>query len=156
MPTDKQLKQRLREKLQARRLGRTSKLTLKLQKETSTDIYDCTERLMRDTAILATKVKNPVRRAKMLKDQHKWLHDNHFAIFKATIYGEMQLGMLRMMLDEKARIDRKEVSAKDASLKVGDMLAKKYNVDVPALEKQAVKVMKEKGIEIPEEYKHLE
>ena len=71
------LQQRLREKLAAQKMGRSSKLTLRLQKQTSTDIYACTELLMRDTAILSTKVKNPVKRAKMLKVQHIWLHDNH-------------------------------------------------------------------------------
>ena len=64
----------------------------------------------------------------------------------------MQLGMLRMMLNEKKRIDSNESSAKDASLRIGDVLAKKYNIDVPKLEAHALKIMKEKGIEIPEEY----
>ena len=149
-----QLQQRLREKLAAQKMGRSSKLVLKKQKETCTDIYHCTELLMRDTAILSARgVKNPVQRAKMLKKQHSWLSENHFAIFKATVYGEMQLGMLRMMLDEKKSIDSNQSSAKQASLRVGDVLAKKYNVDVEKLEKHALKIMKEQGVEIPEEYK---
>ena len=148
------LRQKLRQKLALKKANRTKKVTLKKISAKSTDIYETTELLMRDVAILSTKIKNPIQRAKMLKTQYKWLHDNYFPIFKATIYGEMNLGLLRMMLNQKDRIDNKELSAKDASLQVGDVLAKKYGVDVEKLEKHALKVMKEKNIPIPKEYQN--
>ena len=121
------LKQRLREKLAAQKMGRSSKLTLKLQKETSTDIYVLTELLMRDTAILSARgVKNPVQRAKMLKKQQNEDYDKGLEMFVEVL---KNLTLEDEELAEKFRENLKilgtsffAISKKLPNLKLGTMV----------------------------------
>ena len=52
--------------------------------------------------------------------------------------------MLRVMLDERTRVQNNEIEEKDAELRMGKMLAQKYNVDVDALVKSAKEEMEKK------------
>lgn len=148
MPTKQEMKNKLRAKLQARQAIRGGKKTAQKYLESSrtqnlrvnnnNDIFNCTESLMKDVSFLNLKgVKEMVAIDKIVGTKFIWLKKNYFALYRAALAGEMNLGMLKMMLDQKTKIDNKEIDEKKASLQVGDMLAKKYNVDVDALVKSA-------------------
>ncbi len=154
MSSKEQLKQRLREKIAAKQAirggNKSSKKYLEkrranqiknsptLECNNNEDIFNCTESLKADVDFLTKKgIKTAPAMNKALGKKYDWLKKNYFAIYKATVSGHMNMDMLKMMLAQKTRIDTNEVDAKEASLQVGDMLAKKYNVDVNALVESA-------------------
>jgi len=148
MPTNQELRTKLKAKLAARKAIRGGKQAAKkyldstrqhnLRVNNNDDIFNCTEALMRDVSFLNTKgLKEMVPIDKVVGTKFIWLKKNYFALYRSALAGEMDLDMLKMMLTQKTRIDDKLIDAKKASLQVGDMLAKKYNVDIDALVKSA-------------------
>lgn len=163
MSSKEQLRQRLREKIAARqairggnktsqkyldnRRAKQIKSTPTLKCNNNEDIFNCTKALKADVDFLTKKgVNNAVAMNNALGEKYDWLKKHYFAIYKATVSGHMNMNMLKMMLAQKTKIDNKEVEAKEASMKVGSMLAEKYNVDVSKLVAEA-KAKQEAGEE---------
>jgi len=147
MNTTSELRTRLRAKLQRKKDQRASKEQAKLQEQKHVEqivekqvdsnedariIYD-----VRNLMIDVSKLKrmNPVHKAKKLSPKYEWLHKTYFQIYRATVFGEMKLDMLAMMLRQRRQIGTTQEGLEKASQHVGAVLAKTYNVDLAKLEK---------------------
>lgn len=142
-------KQDLSDKLQ-RKIQEKKNLRTKRSQLMSTDILVNVKSLMNDVGKIQRGHKgkvNPVQIAKVLKPKYKWLHDQYFMIYRATCFGEMELEMLTVMLLEKERIDREESTLEDGSQFIGDILAKKYKVNVEAMKEGILRERAQKEAE---------
>jgi hypothetical protein len=105
--------------------------------KTSKKIFETVRNLMADV-YKHRHIKNCVEIGQKLKPKYQWLYDNYFPIYRATVFGEMNLNMLVTMLYQKQRIDNNKVSLEVGSQQIGKALAKKYNVDLEKLEKDII------------------
>ena len=143
-----QLRQKLKARIAAKKHARTNKVARKTQNNkvnlssfrlnNNNDIRAVALSLMDDVGRLHQKgIINPVKRNGMLAKKYEFFLKNYFGIYMGIIKGELPLNILDMMLSQKSRIDNKEVSAEQASMAMGDIFAKRLNVDVDALVKSA-------------------
>jgi hypothetical protein len=61
----------------------------------------------------------------------------YFGIYRAILARELPINVLDMMIAHKNQIDNNQMTEEQASYAVGDIIAKKLNVDVEALKKSA-------------------
>mgnify|MGYP001468532887 CR=1 FL=1 len=61
-----------------------------------------------------------------MKEEFPDLSNNQKAIFKMTCNGEMEIPKLKYMLSMVNKINKKEISEYDASVKVGEKLVDEY------------------------------
>lgn len=131
-------KEELKDKRTSNFVKRKRKLNITKDNEDEY-IFHVTQELVIDIRkILSKGERNIPKIDNMLKEKYEWLRTNKFAIYKAVITeGGIDLGLLRMMLMEKRKVDNKQVDVKEASLNIGTKLADKFHVDVDALVKSA-------------------
>jgi hypothetical protein len=144
MDIREELREKLRKKLnnkQKQRHGKTYNVQKIIKANGSSDsnrIFQETRSLMEEVAIIRRKMKSKFKGAvvgQKLKPKYPWLYDNYFPIYRATIFGEMNLNMLVMFLEQKQMIENKEITQEACDKKIGNFLGKKYNVDMEKLEK---------------------
>lgn len=139
--------QKLQQKIQLKKNNRSKKN--QILNFDNIDIYDNVRLLMIDVQkiqALHMNELNPVQVAQTLKWKYNWLYKNYFMIYRATCFNEMELKMLRIMLDEKEKIDSKKSSLEDSSQVISNVLVKKFNIDVEAMEKGILEEQAKKGI----------
>jgi len=144
----KQLRQKLKARIAAKKHARTNKHTRKMQNKkvnvstmrlnNNNDIRAVSVALMNDVEKLHRKgVVNPVKKNEILAKKYEFFVKNYFGMYMGIIKGELPIEILDMMLSQKSRIDNKEVTAEQASMSMGKVIAKKLNVDVDSLVKSA-------------------
>ena len=145
--TKQQLKQKMKNKIARKQSNRAGKhvhranrkkvakqVEQQFNPENSNHIRHAAVCLMKDVGQLVKQgTINPMRINEKLAVKYKFLIDTRFPIYMGILKGELPLAVLDMMLDQKDRIDAKQVSEKTASLEMGQVFAKKLNVDVEAL-----------------------
>ena len=145
---NKDLRQKLKQKINEKQTKRNGKThSIKNKVNTNNDIYKATKMLMDDVAFMRKKLKSKYHGAKvgkMLKPKYVWLYNNYFPIFRATVFGEMNLNMLAMFLKQKEMIENNQTSQDDSDKKIGKFLGDKYNVDMDKLEKDLKEKYKDK------------
>ena len=141
------LKNKLKQKIAKKQHKRTSKVVRKKQEqkitkqikqefnpENVTHIRHACVCLMQDVGYLAKKgTLTPIQLNEKLAKKYKFLIDTRFAIYMGIIKGELPLQVLDMMLSQVQRINTKQVSEEEASLEMGQVFAKRLDVDIDAL-----------------------
>ena len=136
MDKRQELKNKLKEKItqkEKQRMG--NKKNLKMEQVKSQNIYNNVKLLMEDIRFLKHKLGKKFVHAKagqLLKEKYIWLFDNYFPIYRATVFEEVDLKTLELMLLEKNRVD---TSQDNADKRVGQYLGDRYNVDMDKLKK---------------------
>lgn len=138
-----ELRDRLRKKIQAKqnlRMNKHSKqkqmgdISKNFRLNNNGDIRDISITLMMEVERL---YKNGITHIpqidKALNNRYDFFKKNYFGIYRAILARELPINVLDMMLNYKHKIDSNELTAEQASFKVGDVIAKKLNVDVEAL-----------------------
>lgn len=142
MDTREIIKQKLKSKIKNKENERTGKKNISMEKVKSDNLYEIVKTLMDDVAFLKNKMGNKfnyVKIGKLLREKYTFLYDNYFPIYRATVFEQMSLEMLALFLHEKQKIATKEITQDDADKNIGNMLNKKYNVDVEKIEKDLKK-----------------
>lgn len=139
MDNKQELRNKLRQKIQQKQKKRQgNKKNIKKEQIKSHNIYKNVKTLMEDVAILKQKMGKKFVHAqvgKLLRTKYSWLYDNYFPIYRATVFEEMDLNMLKMMLNEKNLIDTNVSTNDESDKKIGSFLGDKYNIDMEKLEK---------------------
>ena len=148
------LRNKLKQKIAKKQHRRTSKLVRKQKEqkiskqikqkfnpENVTHIRHACVCLMRDVGYLAKQKGDitPIELNEKLAQKYKFLIDTRFAIYIGIIKGELPLHVLDMMLSQIQRINTNQVSEEAASLEMGQVFAKRLNVDIDALVESAEK-----------------
>lgn len=144
-PSKQELRDRLRKRLNAKKALRGGKKTMTQQtKKTeesfrvnnSDDIRTVSMALMLDVEkIYKNGITNMPAIDKCLKGRYDFFKKKYFGIYRAILARELPMNVLDMMIAHKAQIDNNDMTAEQASYAVGDIIAKKLNVDVDALKK---------------------
>ena len=144
-PTKQQLRDRLRKTLAAKQALRQGKRAMKQQEQktqesfrlnNNDDIRTVSIALMADVErIYKSGVTNMPAIDKALKGRYDFFKKPYFGIYRAILARELPLNVLDMMIAHKTQIDTKQMTEEQASYAVGDVIAKKLNVDVEALKK---------------------
>ena len=77
---------------------------------------------------------------KQMKEKHKGFANDFPGLFDKSVKGELNMGMMNIMLGMMTKIQRKEMTEDSASVQIGQMLADKY-VN-PVIEKTGESEMK--------------
>ena len=142
-----ELKQKYKNKLEMQKYKRMKKIQKKKMNDVkytltpgnSKDIYTATVMMKKDVKDLQKKgIHNILELDKLLTDKYIFLKEKYIAIYRAVIRNELPLEVLLSMLKQKDRVENKEISEEKASLEMGNMFAKKLNVDVDALVKSGM------------------
>lgn len=143
MSSKEDLKNKLKLKLEAKKKLRSGKKHLKnetFKVNNNEDIYRCSVSLMETVKVLNNKgIKNHIKIDKIVSKKYDFLKKKYFAIYRAILLKELPIQILQAMLNQKSRIDNKEISEKDASFEMGSMFAKKLNVDIDSIVKNVEK-----------------
>lgn len=144
----RKLRKKLKAKIAAKKQARSNKITRKMQNEkvnketfrlnNNSDIRVVSIALMNEVEQLHRKgIVNPIKKNKILAEKYEFFVKNYFGMYMGILKRELPIEILDMMLGQKAKIDKNEVTAEQASLAVGDVFAKKLNVDVDSLVREA-------------------
>jgi hypothetical protein len=142
-----ELRDRLRKKLAAKQALRQGKRAMREQaKKTqesfrvnnSDDIRTVSMALMMDVEkIYKNGIVNMPAIDKALGGHYDFFKRKYFGIYRAILARELPINVLDMMIAHKNQIDNNQMTEEQASYAVGDIIAKKLNVDVEALKKSA-------------------
>jgi len=146
-PSKEELRDRLKKKLEAKKALRGGKKTMVAQtKKTeesfrvnnSNDIRAVSMALMLDVErIYKSGVTSMPAIDKCLKGRYDFFKKKYFGIYRAVLARELPLNVLDMMIAHKQQIEDNKMTEEQASYAVGDIIAKKLNVDVEALKKSS-------------------
>ena len=139
------LRNRLQKKLQAKKALRGGKKAMKQHSQkiednfrlnNNNDIRTVSIALMADVERIHRQgVTNMPAIDRALKGRYDFFKKNYFGIYRAILARELPMNVLDMMIAHKEQIDNNQMTAEEASYAVGDIIAKKLNVDVEALKK---------------------
>ena len=102
-------------------------------------IFNETAKLLMEARRFAPSMKSPVALCKKLAPKYPWLKTKYFAIFRMTCYGSMEMKTLKIMLEQKQKMDDKKASIEETSFKIRDHLCEKYNIDQVKMAKTLAK-----------------
>lgn len=102
-------------------------------------IYNETSKLLLEARRLAPSTKNPVSLCKKLAPKYEWLKTKYFAIFRASCYGVIEMRTLKIMLEQKQRMDNNKADIEETSGVIRDVLCKKFNINQEKMAKDIAK-----------------
>ena len=128
------LRLKLQQAMKAKRSSRRKQKTVEeLNKRVHLERLDENQNLMAQVELLMAELETPkykkmslLNKAIELKDKYPFLSKKYPPIFRSVLHGEMNMGLLQMMLNHRSKITSGETTEEDASKQMANFLYNKF------------------------------
>lgn len=132
MDKNKDLKQKLRNKINEKRIQRGVAPSNIHNINNDDDLMDIIKNMMRDVKLPYIQRLKIMERNKVMEKKYKILQTKHEPIYRSILEDEIDIKdipTLEMMLSKRQAIKNNEISAEDADERMKEQLYNKYKID---------------------------